>query len=58
MWRVWLIIALVIGFMVGGLLMLRSSAKTPVPPEVIERIRQRKKMSAPAAKNEEDDDDV
>ena len=58
MWRVWIIIALVIGFMVGGLLMLRSSAKTRVPPEVLERIRQRKKAPDSSSKGEDDDDDA
>jgi F0F1-type ATP synthase assembly protein I len=40
-WRVFLIIALVIGFLIGGLLFLRSSAKTRVPPEIVEKARKR-----------------
>jgi F0F1-type ATP synthase assembly protein I len=43
MWRVYLIIALVLGFIVGGLLMLKSTAKTPVPPEIIKRAAERAK---------------
>ena len=50
MWRVYLIIALVIGFLVGGLLLLRSSANTRVPPEIIERARKRN-----AERKDEDD---
>jgi len=49
-WRVYLIIALVIGFLVGGLLLLRSSANTRVPPEIIERARKRN-----AERKDEDD---
>lgn len=50
MWRVYLIIALVIGFLVGGLLILRSSANTRVPPGIIERARKRN-----AERKEEED---
>ena len=50
MWRVYLIIALVIGFLVGGLLMLRSSANMRVPPKIIESARKRN-----AERKEEDD---
>jgi F0F1-type ATP synthase assembly protein I len=54
MWRMYLIIALVLGFIVGGLLLLKSSAKTRVPPELIERARQRN--AERAARGEKDDD--
>jgi F0F1-type ATP synthase assembly protein I len=54
MWRAFLVIALVIGFLVGGLLILRSTAKTRVPPEVIERAR--KRDAERAAHGEKDED--
>jgi F0F1-type ATP synthase assembly protein I len=53
-WRVWLIIALVLGFLVGGLLLLRSTAKTRVPPELLERMRRKKKGSDIFSADEED----
>ena len=52
MWRVFLIIALVIGFLVGGLLLLRSSANTRVPPDILEKARKRN------AERKNDDDSV
>jgi F0F1-type ATP synthase assembly protein I len=51
MGKAFIIIALVIGFIVGGLLLLRSSAGTPVPPDVLEKARKR---NAELAKNEEE----
>jgi len=39
--KAFLIIALVIGFIVGGLLLLRSSANTPVSPDVLDKARKR-----------------
>ena len=52
MWRAFLIIALVIGFLVGGLLLLRSSANTRVPPDILEKARKRN------AERKYDDDSV
>jgi F0F1-type ATP synthase assembly protein I len=54
MWRVWLIIALVLGFLVGGLLLLRSTARTRVPRELLERMRQKKKGSDLFSGDEDD----
>jgi F0F1-type ATP synthase assembly protein I len=52
MWRAYLIIALVIGFLVGGLLLLRSSANTRLPPDILEKARKRN------AELKDDDDTV
>lgn len=41
MGRAILVIALVLGFIVGGLLLLRSSAGTRIPPDVLEKAKQR-----------------
>jgi hypothetical protein len=56
MWRVYLIIVLVIGFLIGGLLLLRSSANTRLPPGVIERARKREaeRAARDAAGDDED----
>lgn len=50
MWRVYLIIALVLGFLIGGLLLLKSSANMRVPPEIIAKARKRN-----AERKDEDD---
>ena len=52
MGRAVLIIALVLGFLIGGLLILKSSAGTRVPPEIIEKARKR---NAELAAREKDD---
>ena len=53
--RALVIIALVIGALVGGLLALRSSARTGMPDEaVIERAKQRERDEARRDRDEND----
>jgi hypothetical protein len=53
MGRAILVIALVLGFLIGGLLLLKSSAGTRVPPEIIEKAR--KRNAELAAKDEKEE---
>ncbi len=53
MGRAALVIVLVLGFLVGGLLLLKSSANTRAPPEVLEKAR--KRNAELAAKDEKEE---
>jgi hypothetical protein len=53
MGRALLVIALVLGFLIGGLLLLKSSANTRVPPEILEKAR--KRNAELAAKDEKEE---
>lgn len=53
MGRAILAIVLVLGFLVGGLLLLRSNAGERVPPDILEKARKR---NAELAAKEKDDD--
>jgi hypothetical protein len=54
--RAFVIIALVLLFIVGGLLLLRSSA-TPVPPDVLARLRKRDAERSTKSESGDEDDD-
>ena len=53
--RVLLIFLLVLGVIAGGLMLLRRTANTPLPPEVQSRIDKRNKEEG-RKDNEEDED--
>lgn len=57
MTRALVIIALVVGALVGGILTLRSSTRTGMPSdEVVDRAKKRERELEAAEKDDEDDD--
>jgi uncharacterized membrane-anchored protein YhcB (DUF1043 family) len=55
-WWVAVIIALVLGVIVGNLLLLKQTAKFKVPKEVIEAVKKRKEKEAQENKKKPTDD--